>query len=353
MEYTEEGNVNEEVFENEDGQEPVVEDKPKRESFEDKAEKIANDSEPRNLWSKKNIDKKSGSENEKKKPLEGRTITKDDIDSKKLAERKPEDIKDSAGNILAKAGAERRVFEENQKLKKDFETFNKEVLPKIKKDYDEAIAVATNLKSLDGLVKANNLTHQELNVIAEIAVEFKKSPVDALKRMLTNAINQGYDVSEIINAGQAQNIESILSKKLEPLQKLFEERKLQEKIENENAEMMQQVQDFQDTFPHSKLHSKEIVEVTNKLGLEPNIENFTKAYWKLRNFYESKGYDFSKNWSEATVSSVVKPRPKVEDMPTNGRNTMNNNSRDVYSNIGVNASYGDIISDVFRELNNK
>ena len=319
-----------------------------------KAEQIANDSEPAERWNKKRTDNKSTEQDGKTE--QRKTLTKDNL-AKKPLDKKSDDLMDENGNILAKAGAERRVYEESQKIKKDWNTFQTEVLPKIKQQYDDAMNRANKLEQLDGVIKANGLTHDEINIIAQVAVTFKKNPVEALKMMLTNAVNQGYDVSEILNAGQTQSIESILNKKLEPLQKLFEERKNSDEEKARQDAVIQAVQEFQETFPHSKTHSKEIVEVTKRLGLEPNIGNYTKAYWKLRSFYEQKGYDFSKVFSESakdTESNIQQNdfEDGIGRIPPVTRNSSVNKSN-IVGDVGVNTSYRDIIKGVFDNLNRK
>lgn len=326
------------------------------EKLQKKAEQIADDSEPENRWNKKSTDNKPAKKIDPKS-----TITKDNL-TKKLPERKSDDLMDDDGNIIAKAGAERRIYEESQKIKKDWNTFQTTVLPKIKEEYDAAMSRAQKLEQLDGLVKANGLTHDEMNTIAQVAVTFKKNPVEALKMMLTNAVNQGYDVSEILNAGQTHSIESILNKKLEPLQRMFEERKNQSEEEQRNEAIRNEIKEFQETFPHSQTHSKEIVEVTKKMGLEPSIQNYTKAYWKLRSFYEQKGYDFSKVWSQSANNQNLNQKTQIvenvdEDndiggVPLMTRNTTGNNGN-LNGDIGVNASYRDIIGKVFEEFNRK
>lgn len=332
-------------------------------SLEAKAEKIASDSEPRKRWNKNPNEGKPNPKEQSKKFEQKPTDTKQNNNTQKPAEKKTDDLVDENGNLIAKAGAERRVYEEAKKIKEDWNKFNSTVLPQIKQQYDEAMNIVKNLQSLDSLVKVNNLTHEELNTIAQVAVEFKKNPVGALKMMLTNAVKQGYDVSEIINAGQSQSIESILSKKLEPLQQFLAKSQQQEQEEVIQQQIAQEVAEFQNTFPFSKIHSKEIVEVTRQMGLEENIANYTKAYWKLRSFYEQKGYDFSKLWSESAKNASddedmksVKQytnnirKPEVGGgMPPISRNSMNYNGNNMRSNLSVNSSYADIIESVMAE----
>ena len=51
-----------------------------------------------------------------------------------------QDLIDENGNVLAKAGAERRFYEENQKLKREKELFNNKVMPQIKQEYNTMVA---------------------------------------------------------------------------------------------------------------------------------------------------------------------------------------------------------------------
>ena len=334
---------------------PVAEPKlSMSEQLQAKAEKIAEDSKPRSIFDKKNIAGKSKlTIGKKEEPVAG----KKDIDPKKII-KKPEDLTDENGNIIAKAGAERRIMEEGQKAKTELKDFRENVLPILQKNYNEAMNTVKQLQELDGLVKANNLTHEELATTARIAVEFKKNPTQALKMMLTNAIDQGYDVSEIVNAGQQKSLEKLLSEKLSPLQKLVQERELQDEELKRTESIKAEVKTFYDTFPNSQLHSKEIAAVTEKLGLEPSPENWTKAYFKLQEFYSQKGYDFGKLWNQIESKTSIAPKIKKTviddefesgDLPTNTRNSLNYNGENRPSKLGVNSSYADIIRSAMSE----
>lgn len=207
-----------------------------------------------------------------------------------------QDLLDGNGNIIAKAGAERRFYEENVKLKRDRDIFNTQVMPKLRQNYDAMVA---RVKAYDDAMKsmqAGDLTPEDMQTGFNLIRQWKKSPQDTLKFLLTQAKSYGINIDGVggVDAGA---INQMLDEKLKPFIQERETRIRQQQIEQQS---IQQYNDFIQKYPDAEKHTEELAYLLRK---NPNM-SLDAVYFMLRNHYSTKGYDFNTPLAEILQQSV-------------------------------------------------
>jgi hypothetical protein len=207
-----------------------------------------------------------------------------------------QDLLDGNGNIIAKAGAERRFYEENVKLKRDRDIFNTQVMPKLRQNYDAMVA---RVKAYDDAMKsmqAGDLTPEDMQTGFNLIRQWKKSPQDTLKFLLTQAKSYGMTIDGVggVDAGA---INQMLDEKLKPFIQERETRIRQQQIEQQS---IQQYNDFIQKYPDAEKHTEELAYLLRK---NPNM-SLDAVYFMLRNHYSTKGYDFNTPLAEILQQSV-------------------------------------------------
>ncbi len=208
----------------------------------------------------------------------------------------PQDLLDADGNIIAKAGAERRFYEENVKLKRDRDIFNTQVMPKLRQNYDAMVA---RVKAYDDAMKsmqAGDLTPEDMQTGFNLIRQWKKSPQDTLKFLLTQAKSYGINIDGVggVDAGA---INQMLDEKLKPFLQERETRIRQQQVEQQS---IQQYNDFIQKYPDAEKHTEELAYLLRK---NPNM-SLDAVYFMLRNHYSTKGYDFNTPLAEILQRGV-------------------------------------------------
>lgn len=207
-----------------------------------------------------------------------------------------QDLLDSNGNIIAKAGAERRFYEENVKLKRDRDIFNTQVMPKLRQNYDAMVA---RVKAYDDAMKsmqAGDLTPEDMQTGMNLIRQWKKSPQDTLKFLLTQAKSYGMTIDGVggVDAGA---INQMLDEKLKPFIQERETRIRQQQVEQQS---IQQYNEFIQKYPDAEKHTDELAYLLRK---NPNM-SLDAVYFMLRNHYSTKGYDFNTPLAEILQKGV-------------------------------------------------
>lgn len=225
----------------------------------------------------------------------------------------PQDLVDKDGNVIAKAGAERRIFEENQKLRKDMAQFHAQVLPAIKQQYQAMEQELANYKGVVEGMHAQDLSPQDIQSGFDFVRQWKKNPKEVVKFLLTSLQQSGIDIDieGMSGAIQTSAIKNMLDERLKPFE---EERDNARRIAQQEQEVEQEYNFFVQKYPDSVVHDKTLAfMVRNDPNLSPEL-----AYYKLKNYYLQKGLDFSKPLEEivkekATVPVGIPQPPVVND----------------------------------------
>lgn len=262
--------------------------------------------------------------------------------NKQRGNNNPQDLVDENGNVIAKAGAERRFYEENVKLKRDKEIFNTKVLPTLKENYNNMLAKVQAYDETFKALRADDLTTDDIQTGLELVRQWKKSPAETLKFLLTQAKSYGINVEGINNGVDTAAINQMLDQKLQPF--------MQEREQKEQERLIQQkakrtYDDFMTKYPDAINHTDELAYLYRR---NPNM-SLDAIYYQLRNHYAENGYDF--NTPLAEILNNRKQKPNKTSFNSVNINQDLNGTKIQPSIASINKSYDAIIKEVLR--NNK
>lgn len=247
-----------------------------------------------------------------------------------------QDLVDENGNIIAKAGAERRFYEENVKLKRDRDIFNTQVMPKLRQNYDAMVARVKAYEDAMSSMKSGDLTPEDVQTGMDLIRQWKKSPQETLKFLLTQAKGYGINI-EGVGGIDTNAINQMLDEKLKPFMQEREAKLQQQQIQQRS---IQQYNDFIQRYPDAERHTEELAYLLRK---NPNM-SLDAVYFMLRNHYSTKGYDFNTPLAEILQKSV-NDRVNMTMPHTNPDNNVEKITQKV---APINKSYDSIIKDVLR-----
>lgn len=247
-----------------------------------------------------------------------------------------QDLVDENGNIIAKAGAERRFYEENVKLKRDRDIFNTQVMPKLRQNYDAMVARVKAYEDAMSSMKSGDLTPEDVQTGMDLIRQWKKSPQETLKFLLTQAKGYGINI-EGVGGIDTNAINQMLDEKLKPFMQEREAKLQQQQIQQRS---IQQYNDFIQRYPDAERHTEELAYLLRK---NPNM-SLDAVYFMLRNHYSTKGYDFNTPLAEILQKGV---NNKV-NMTMPHTNPDNNVEKITQKVAPINKSYDSIIKDVLR-----
>jgi hypothetical protein len=241
----------------------------------------------------------------------------------------PQDLVDRSGNVIATGGKERRFYETAQKEKTRADTATREV--ENLRGQLQAINDAGNIGT------QYNLSPEEVTTGAQIIAAYKTDPVNTLKYMLTQAQASGHNIEELGNAGlDAGAVKQMLESALAPL--LSEH---QERIDTQdvNDRALEIYNEFSSNHPDAAVHENSLARLlTQEPSLSPEA-----AYYKLQNYYLSRGLDWTKSLEQlqSEVSNNPVPGDNTPQPPDGGVNV--NNVTNTPQVADVNTSFDDII----------
>lgn len=249
-----------------------------------------------------------------------------------------QDLVDENGNVLAKAGAERRFYEENQKLKREKEIFNNKVMPQIKQEYNTMVAKINAYNETFKSMQMGDLSTEDIQLGMELIRQWKQSPKDTINFLLTQAKSYGINIDENGKSDMAA-INQMLDQKLQPF---LQERELRDKQiqARQNAENI--YNNFMSKYPDAKNHVDEIAYLYKR---NPN-QSLDAIYFQLQNYYLRNNYDFNTPLAEIQ---------KQKQQNKNTFNGINVNQNVKASNIQApiakaNASFDTIIREAMKSV---
>ena len=262
--------------------------------------------------------------------------------NKQRGNNNSQDLVDEEGNIIAKAGAERRFYEENVKLKRDKEIFNTKVLPTLKQNYNSMLAKVQAYDETFKALRAEDLTHEDIQTGIELIRQWKKSPADTMKFLLTQAKSYGINVEGVTSGIDAAAINQMLDQKLQPF---IQEREAKEQERQAQIKAKKTYDNFMAKYPDAINHTEELAYLYKR---NPNASLDT-LYYQLRSHYAENGYDFNTPLAEILNSRKQKPNNASFNSVNINQNT---NAANIQPSIAsVNKSYDAIIKEVLK--NNK
>lgn len=253
-----------------------------------------------------------------------------------------QDLLDKDGNVLAKGGAERRLYEENAKLKRERDHFNTNILPVLKQNYTN---MQTKLASYDEAFKAmhsSDLTPDDIQTGIELIRNWKKSPEDTIKFLLTQAKSYGINVDNDKTGVDMAAINTMLDQKLQPF---IQEREQAIRMQQSKVSARNIYNNFMARYPDAANHKEEIAYLYRK---NPNM-GLDAIYYQLKNHYYENGYDFSTPLREILKNNSQKPNT-TKSFSTPNVNQSIKTQQIRQSVAPVSKSYGDIIRETFKEL---
>lgn len=262
--------------------------------------------------------------------------------NKQRGNNNSQDLVDENGNVIAKAGAERRFYEENVKLKRDKEIFNTKVLPTLKENYNNMLAKVQAYDETFKALRADDLTTDDIQTGLELVRQWKKSPAETLKFLLTQAKSYGINIEGINNGVDTAAINQMLDQKLQPFMQ-EREQKAQERLIQQKAKRT--YDDFMTKYPDAINHTDELAFLYKR---NPNM-SLDAIYYQLRNHYAENGYDF--NTPLAEILNNRKQKPNKTSFNSVNINQDLNGTKIQPSIASINKSYDAIIKEVLR--NNK
>lgn len=204
---------------------------------------------------------------------------------------------DADGNIVAKAGAERRQYERVQAQASYIQQLETEM-----RQFRERDAMAGVLN--DAPTKLG-LNMQETEMGLQAIASFKKDPVATARWMLQETLRLGYNLNQIVgedaqgqlNSGSLdlQAVKSMINEAVSPM---LQDRNAQQQQEQTLAAAKREYDAFIAKYEHASVHEDVLATMLQEdASLTPQ-----EAYWQLREFAAKHQFDFSKPLRDQAVS---------------------------------------------------
>lgn len=222
-------------------------------------------------------------------------------------------IVDKDGNIIAARGAERRIYQQNERLRASLADRDAE-LNRLRADNQRLAQVAETPKRL-------GLTNEDLVDGYAIMAMFKTNPVQAVHEVIARALKLGYDMTDFLGpeaqgAVQTSAIRGLLDERLAPLQQQQTAQINQQEID-ERAR--REFNDFLTKYPDADLHPEAInAFVKQDQSKDPAAVVFERAYLQLETWCARNNYDISlplKPQIEARQAAQTQPALQPQPSP--------------------------------------
>lgn len=222
-------------------------------------------------------------------------------------------IYDLQGRKVANPGLERRVFDRVSRYFNGMET--------------EHAGLKQRLEAIDGAnaaAKAAGLSIEESALGTRIMTAWKRSPIETLNFLLTQATNQGHDVSSIRQGGAAfdpaavgELLEQKLAARFEALQPLIDQLNHSRETSELREQVNTEITAFFEEHPDAEQHRPILGALMQKMDVgDPRL-----AWAELRVEAAKNGWDLTKNLVPQAQASVARRG--------NGAPTRDGNSRTV------------------------
>lgn len=207
----------------------------------------------------------------------------------------------TTGKIVARQGAERRLFENNARTTAR--------LNEVETQLTKYKGIAENTNNLYVTLGNSGMTPDQIGGGIDLLVSYHKDPVETTRKILAQTMAMGYNVSQIVGEGTGDAIElSAVSRMLDDrLGRLQPQQHQNVPPVNQEVENRRLLNDFVVSHPGSQIHLQvigEMVARSNQLGQPISA---TEAYDRLREHCFNKGLDFSKPLPRAQAGDQRNP----------------------------------------------
>ena len=256
----------------------------------------------------------------------------------------------STGEIIAPIGAARKSFER--------------MLPIISSAQSEADKYKGMYESAaqsNAIASKLNLAPEEYAIGARIMATFKADPKKAIAFLLSEAQNNGVDVSDLGVGGggglSVATIEKVLEDKikaaLEPFSFITQDRENQQQEFESTQQATDVVNEFLDSSPDAEPHMDSIAKIMNA---RPGQVSISEAYWILNAHAHKNGLDWAKPLGPQ-IAAKLGNTPNNGQPANNGRRLPDLNGRQNNGTIverrqtvmAGDASSTDIVKEAMRE----
>lgn len=191
------------------------------------------------------------------------------------------DLVDANGNVIARHGSERRLYQNLERTRAELEQVRKEL---------------TDYKALDGVPARLGLSREDVAEGLTLTASFNRDPVGTAQTILAKALALGHSLEDIVGeAGrgtiQTNALRSMIDERLAPITQATERQKQQETLSNEVAKEMTE---FSESYPDALIHQDVIASMMNE---DPRQDRpfilAERAVYRLREWCAKNGFDYS------------------------------------------------------------
>lgn len=204
---------------------------------------------------------------------------------------------DGQGNIIAKAGAERRQYERTQA--------QAQYITRLENELTEARKTNHMAQALNEVPQRLGLDMRETELGLQAIAAFKKNPVETARWMLQETMRLGYDLPTIIGKdangqlnGGSLDLAAVKSMISEAMQPMVQDRTAQQQQSQANATAQREYDAFVAKHEHATVHEDVLA---NMLAQDRNVTPEI-AYWQLREYAAKHQLDFTKPLREQVVA---------------------------------------------------
>jgi hypothetical protein len=253
--------------------------------------------------------------------------------------RGPEDLKDSNGNVIAKGGSERRLYEAAHREKGRAEGLSRKV--------EELTGQLAAINEAGNVGTQFGLTPTEVTTGAQLMQAWKKNPVETIQYLLTQAQASGHNIDAIAQSGgiDAGAMQQMLKDTLAPL---LSEQQGRVDTQEANTKALEIYNDFSGKHPNAKIHEDSI----SRLMQQDNSLSPEAAYFKLQSYYLERGLDWTKNLDTLKKEHLASNGSSVNTQspqPPNGNNVNPDTVTNSANVAEVETSYEDIIKSAMND----
>ena len=246
--------------------------------------------------------------------------------------RGPGDLVDAQGQVIAKGGAERRLYEQAQRVSQENSTLKGRVaeLEGQAKAVTDAGSVGTQL----------GLTPEEITSGAQLIAAYKENPIETIKYLLTQAQAAGHNMEGVGSGTDVGAIKKLIEDAMKPF---VDDRQLVLDTQKQREEADKVYNDFMARHPDALVHQDALAQLLEKdTTLNPEA-----AYFKLLNFYQTKGLDWTKSLDTLQKELKEGKSGAQTSLPAGGANAAD--VTDTAEVASVDTSLDDIIRGAMKE----
>lgn len=249
------------------------------------------------------------------------------------------------GQIIAKAGTERRLFEKTQRLNAALDDRTQRL-----QKYENEDKTFDNLR---GKIKSHGLSVDEFAEGINMVLAYKSDPIGTAKKILESVLAMGHNVTDILGADAGNAIEmsavsKMLDERLKPLIAPLETKRV---TDEQTKQAERAWQKFCDDNEYAEVHDQTL---DRMLGENPDLTP-QKAYNALVQFANKHGLDFSlplgpqierkksaqnSNGNRNTNPRTQKPFPNGSSVQQNSINSGDINPNDDWASIIKKSMHG-------------